>query len=280
MRLLSLLLICFLMSSCKMPEPIEKVVEAAKRTVGMAFQIGSKVEPTPMPSSTPMPLKANAELLKEMMVVTFNQEELEDQPQFEALLSSMNQGASLEGIYRGLVMGSRYRLMESKAKAASPNAIKFFALEMADIQMEMKNPTHFTKESAKEYPNIDFPEGPADTIDFTKDAEAPAEKPKTKHDLAETVLENFIGATPYTLKRVLAEEVLKKTDEMKDGSGDIAQWYSSLVVHLADSKVDFGLPQRNAIDYDFHFRFAKTMSLDRVKWEILNRYHRILNSMN
>ena len=274
------------LSACYVPAPVESAVESLKKMMGMAFQPAGS--PSPSASATPAltaaesASKANAELLAEMVQVTFNKKEIEDTAQFSALVSSLNQGASLEGIYRGLVMGSAYRVLESKAKAASPDAIKFFAMEMGDLQNGMKNPTIFTKDTAKQIPTIEYPEGVTDngpdslTFGETKnDNQEPVKK--TKNDLVAEILQDFIGATPFTLKRVLAEEALKKMDELKDSPADLAQWYAGLVVHLSGANTDFGLPQRNSSDFDFHSRFARTMSLDRVKWEVLNRYHRIIN---
>jgi hypothetical protein len=282
MKKISVVIACLCLSACDVPAPLENAVDSIKKMMGMAFQPKATPSPSPAQNAEASAVKANAELLAEMYQVTFNQKEIEDQAQFSSLVSSLNQGASLEGIYRGLVMGSRYRVLESKAKAASPDAIKVFAVEMSELQSAMKNPTHFNKDTAKQFPSIDFPEGADDstpdsyTFGETKD-ENGAEVKKDKTQVAEELLQNFIGATPFTLKRVLAEEVMKKIDEMKDSPADLAQWYAGLVVHLSSANTDFGLPQRNSSDFDFHSRFARTMSVDRVKWEVLNRYHRIIN---
>jgi len=291
-----------LLSACDVPIPLQNLMDSAKNLMGMS---PAKKETSPQPGASPAasPLSAaaaamaaNSELLTEMFQVTFHQKEIEDQSLFSSLVSSLNQGASLEGIYRGLVMGSRYRVLESKAKAASPDAIKFFATEMGELQAGMKSPSSFTKDTAKQAPTIDYPEGAADsppsagangpdsyTFGDTEKKEAapvPQSEPsgkRTKKEIASEILDDFIGATPFTLKRVLADEALRKIDELKDSPADLAQWYASLVVRLAETGTDFGLPQRNTTDYDFHFRFARTMSVDRVKWEVLNRYHRVIN---
>jgi hypothetical protein len=226
--------------------------------------------------------KANSELLFEMMTVIFNQKDVDDKSNFGALVNSLNDGASLEGIYRGIIMGSRYRELESKSQAASPELLKLFAHEMAELQVDMKNPTEFIKDDAIKAPSIEYPDG----IDSDAVANAPKAAPQTqevkpkkaKNELADELLDNFIGASPFTLKRVLGDEAMKKMDEMKDSQGEFAQWYAKLVVRLCDAHVDFGLAQRNDPNLDFHFKFAQTMSLDRVKWEVLNRYHRLLNS--
>jgi len=286
MKIIIVLLLSIFMSSCYVPPPLENIAESLKKMMGMAFQQLATPSPSPTPALDPkiVATKANAELLTEMFQVTFNKKEIEDPSQFSGLLSSLNQGASLEGVYRGLIMGARYRVTESKAKAASPAAIKFFASEMSELQAGMKNPTEFSKITAKEFPTIEYPEGTSDSgsnsLTFGNDQQGAQEKDKNKKDknaLAAEMLQDFIGATPYTLKRVLSEEILKKVDELKDSRADLAHWYAGLVVHLSDANTDFGLPQRNSSDFDFHFRFAMAMSQDRVMWEVLNRYHRIIN---
>jgi hypothetical protein len=283
MKMIAALLICVSLTACNVPAPLENSVESFKKMMGMAFQPKGPPRPSPTPMSAEAAAgKANAELLAEMIQTTFNQKSVEDQSLFVSLVSSLNQGASLEGIYRGLVMGSRYRVLESNAKAASPDAIKFFASEMGELQAGMKMPTVFTRDNAKQFPTIDFPEGVSDNgpdhLDFspTKDDNQEPTK-KTAQDITAEMLQDFIGATPFTLKRVLADEVMKKIDEIKDSPADLAQWYATLTVRLSGANTDFGLPQRNTNDFDFHFRFAKTMAVDRVKWEVLNRYHRIIN---
>lgn len=283
MKIFAILLSVFLLSACHVPAPIENAMESAKRLMGIAIQTSPTPAASPALSAEASAVKANAELLAEMFQVVFNKKEVDDPSLYSSLLPSLNQGASLEGIYRGLVMGSRYRVWESKAKAASPNAIKFFAMEMGELQESMKSPSAFTKETAKLAPSIDYPEGADDTpegLTFGDQKDSNQEEAKkTKQQITEEILQNFIGATPFTLKRILSDEALKKMDEMKDSPNDLAQWYAALVVRLSVAKTDFGLPQRNSDDFDFHSRFAKTMSLDRVKWEVLNRYHRIINRL-
>ncbi len=278
MRIKIIFLSLFMLSACDVPEPLENAIESAKKLMGMAFQQDNKPTPSATPALTPeqATLKANSEIIAEMIKVTFNEKEIVDQSLFLSLVSSLNQGASLEGVYRGLVMGSHYRVVESKSQAATPDAIKFFASEMAELQSGMKNPTRFIKDTAKQIPNIEYPEG----ISENSNEEIQVPVKMNKSQIAEELLQDFIGATPFTLKRVMAEEILKKFDEMKDSAADMAQWYAGLVVHLSGAHTDYGLPQRNSSDFDFHSRFAKTMSIDRVKWEMLNRYHRIINRLN
>ena len=222
--------------------------------------------------------KANAELLFEMMSVIFNQTEIEDKSSFGELVHSLNQGASLEGIYNGIIMGSRYRTLEANAQSASPAVLKAFAVEMAELQVVMKNPTEFVKDQSNKPLSIDYPEG--NEKQAVVEGHSQEVKPKkTKDEIFQLMLENFLGASTQTLKRVLGEEALRNMDQQKDSIGDLADWYGRFVLRMCDSQIDFGLPERNNANFDFHFKFAQTMALDRVKWEVLNRYHRYMNHL-
>jgi hypothetical protein len=243
---------------------------------------------SPAPRQTAGALaKENSELLAEMFNVVFDQKDSETKTDFGSLAMSLNQGASLEGIYRGLVAGSRYRALESKSQGAGPTELKAFAIEMSELQDTMKNPSTFDSD-ARKAPTIQYPtENDAAETDARDDANAntpeahdgsqAVTKKKDKIEVRNELLETFLGASGYTLKRVLGNEALKKMDEMKDDRGEMAKWYADFVIRMAQSKVDFGLPLRSQPDYDFHFKFAQKMAVDRTKWEVLNRYHRYLN---
>ena len=225
--------------------------------------------------------KENSELLFEMMSVVFDTTDIANKSDFGALVHSLNQGASLEGIYRGIIMGARYRGQESSEKGASPATLKAFALEMAEVQADMKNPTVFHEGEAKKPFEIEYPEGP------TTSAATPAEDRPVlkKEENALELLKMFVGASHFTLKRVLADETLKRIDEFQNSAGQLdvnalAQWYAQFAVRMAATKVDFGLKQRNEADYDFHFKWAQHMAADRVKWEVLNRDHRYINAIS
>jgi hypothetical protein len=220
--------------------------------------------------------KENSELLSEMMKVVFDEKDIDNKGDFGNLVHTLNQGASLEGIYRGLIMGSRYRALESKSQAASPGEIKAFAVEMAELQNTMKNPSVFTSDDARKAPSIEFPDGnPSAPIAHEGSQEVTQKRDKKK--VLDELLETFIGASGFTLKRTLGDESLKKMDEIKGDPGELANWYARFVLRMCDSKVDFGLELRNRPDFDLHFKFAQKMALDRLKWEVLNRYHRYLN---
>jgi hypothetical protein len=225
--------------------------------------------------------RENQELLAEMIRVVFDRDESEDQADFEALARTLNQGASLEGIYRGLIMGSRYRALESNSQAAAPGVLKVFAIELSELQEGMREPTRFDPEQARQVPRIDFPEdvvpgGPKAQVVATPDP-ASLKRPDKTENLKQ-ILKIFIGASPFTLKRILGEEALRKFDEAGEDPSLIPLWYAGLAVRLSSSNVDFGLELRGKPDFEFHKNFARRIALDRVKWEVLNRYHRYLNA--
>jgi hypothetical protein len=225
--------------------------------------------------------KENSEILAEMMKVIFDEKDIDNKTDFGNLVHTLNQGASLEGIYRGIVMGSRYRALETKAQAASPAELKAFAVEMAELQDSMKNPSVFTSDDAKKAPSIEFPDGSGVSDPMVPSAHEGSQEVTKKRDKTEVrneLLEIFIGASGYTLKRTMGDEALKKIDEVKSDPGDLGNWYAKFVLRMCDAHVDFGLELRNKPDFDLHFKFAEKMAIDRVKWEVLNRYHRYLNA--
>ena len=238
-------------------------------------ELGHVQDPTKVKASELA--KANSELLSEMMKVIFNQDEVEDKSDFGGLVRTLDQGASLEGIYEGIMMGSRYRALESKSQAASPTELKAFAVELADLQLSMKNPSVFEASEARKAPSIDYPDGSSIDVPTATAGSQEVTPKKDRMALQTELVQTFIGASGFTLKRTIAEEALKKMDEMKSDSGELAQWYAHFVLRMCETKVDFGLELRNKPDFDFHFSFAQKMALDRVKWEVLNRYHRYFN---
>lgn len=225
--------------------------------------------------------KGKREILAEMLRVVFDQAEIEDDDFFQGLFSSFNQGASIEGIYRGLVQGQRYRALETGGLGADPAQIRFFAAELARIQESMRNPTRLDTQESRRPPRIEYPEGDSPESAANPPPSVPADPkaPLKKGELENRLLRDFIGSSHFTLKRILGDEVLKKLDEMKGSPADVAQWYASTVVRLGKSGVDFGVPLRNSDDFGMHQRFAETVSLDRVIWEVLNRYHRCINAL-
>ena len=301
----------FFLSACHTPAPLQNLIELI---TGPELVVQEAPTPVPTPDnslsllpdlSTPTPasgilqVKCSAEMITEMFQVIFQKTEIEDKALYSSLVSTLEQGASLEGIYNGLVFGPRYRLLESKAKAASPESIKFFAKELTEVQKGMMSPTVFTNELTKLVPSINNPMAHAhNTLGVLGKAQekatpipTPPPLPTTLSSPADAVakaptqtveemLNNFIGVTPFTLKRMLCDEAMKKIDELKNSPTELAQWYAGVAVRMSGYNVEFGLPARNSSDFDSYVPVAKTMSPDQMKWEVLNRYQRVMNQLN
>lgn len=232
-------------------------------------------EVTGYSSETAKRAKINSELLREVYLVVFGQEP-KNRAEFGNMLDSMNQGASLEGVYNGLTHSAAYRKIEAENPSAAPLAVRVFAEELALLSLELKEPTAFSAESAKPL---------AMAVAPTSEAQAPsAAEPKSVEKLdAETLAANyeklFANASIFTLKRILGDEALQVAAEKKANKPELTSWYGKWVARIAGRKVDFGIPQRNLPDETFHAKWAMTASEDQLRWEILNRVHRTLNEM-
>src|SRR5579885_1240375 len=80
--------------------------------------------------------QANAELLREMMLVVFMRPP-KDQAEFNSYLSVLQQGATFEGIYNGFTHSSDYRQLEVSNRGASPLALKVFGQELAVLEADL-----------------------------------------------------------------------------------------------------------------------------------------------
>lgn len=207
--------------------------------------------------------KENAEILAEMVRVVFIREP-QDRENFQAYHSSLNQGASLEGILNGLTHSSAYRELEASSPPARPLAEAFFIDELLRIQAGMETPFPITSNSGK-------PLQKNGVLDGAKDAPAHQKPDKKTYELW------FADSSLPTLKRVLCEAVLQKIESAGAGVGD---WYGETAARLAGAGVDFGLSQRNLADAAFHKKWSETHARDRLVWESLNRYLRVLNHLN
>ncbi|CAM6054213.1 unnamed protein product [Sphagnum tenellum] len=181
--------------------------------------------------------------------------EPKDKLEFGSWVDALNQGASLEGVYNGLVDSSEYRNLEAQTSAAPLAAIKAFREEVTKLEAELAKPT---------------------------------------------VLGDFGLASIFLLKRTLGEEALKvihekqlpdPTSSPKLGDAKLspseshspqklALWYARWAAHMAERKIDFGLPLRNQGDEAFHLKWAMNATPDQLTWEVLNRLHRVINSLS
>lgn len=277
-----------------MPPEFERYYVGAQRAL-MALM---SAEPEPAPSGNPTSAspspsapdltknarnaKENAELLHEVYRVVFDREP-RDRAEFGNLVDSMNQGASVEGMYNGFTHSVDYRKLETTGPVASPAALKHFGDELALLELELPKPTEF---DASEIPNAHPQDAGDGTISYGKVPQpgvnatpTPSGSPDAS-TLSARYTQQFVGTSIFTLKRVLGDEALRVAAFKKAYPEKLALWYSQWVTHMSTLGVDYGIALRNRADEPFHYKWALTAGEDRIRWEILNRLHRVLNEAN
>ncbi len=244
----------------------------------------------PVHSPEALRSRANSELLSEVYRVVFLKEPA-DRAWFGGFVDTMNQGASIEGIYNGWIRGSDYRLRESEKQAAPPKAVAAFARELALIESDLEHTRVFKAEDSR--PPVllgaEAPVAPSEAPTESSEAAAfgkpldIAELPKARtavdaSSLAAKYEVLFLTSNFFTLKRVLGEEAIRLVNEKSVKAGALPDWYATWAVALSARGVDYGLEQRNRPDFQFHRQWAEQAGADRLTWEVLNRLHRVLNS--
>jgi hypothetical protein len=260
-----------LLAGCEVPPQwAEKLPPEARKLLGL--ELPETPAARKEPEVTPDGARMKAELLREVMAVTLMREP-GNRAEFKGYLSVLAQGGSLEGIYNGFTHSSHWRELEMSNQGASPGALKVFGEELALLEAELKPPTEFTPESAKPLPLPVWPDG----------SEAPAPKEPVKKPVVlapDAYSKIFVGASIFTLKRILGDEALRVTASKMNFPQTMAEWYSKWVVRLASRGVDYGIPLRSKADEAFHHEWALKASRDQLNWEVLNRLHRLLNDAN
>jgi len=289
--LISLALLAVGISGCQNPMDslarwaLQLSSKSAPDIQGSASQ--ATPEHTLQPSEAAEQAKQNAELLQEVMRVVYDRDP-SNRAEFGSLVDSMNQGASIEGLYNGFTHSSEYRKLEVENPGSSRAALRFFASELARTEAELKPPTVFGPESARP---LAVPEAPGDSsagdasagspgnpgvteVEFGKAAESAPTGDEAKY------MRIFSGASIFTLKRVLGDEMLRLIAQKLKDPKALRDWYGKWAARMCGENVDFGLPQRNLTDAAFHSKWAASADHDRLIWEVLNRVHRVLNAKN
>lgn len=221
----------------------------------------------------------NAELLVEMMKVIYQRDAKDSREFFQAFHSSLNQGASFEGVLNGMFHSAQYRAFEESKPQASTAARAFFIDELVRIQSQLKRSLWIGPKSGAPLPRLEMPTG---SVSSKKEEEVPAFNPtRSPADYAKW----FEKSSLPILSRILSEAVIARLEEAEPSVSD---WYSETAARLGGSGVDFGLSQRNIQDKAFHQswvldlaeRMPGSRAKDRVIWETLNRYLRILNHLD
>jgi hypothetical protein len=234
----------------------------------------------------PNSVSVNQKILNEMVKTVFLRDPISPK-EFSGLLDVLNQGASFEGVYNGLIHSTEYRQLEEKAKPALPGTLQKFAEEWTHLQLELppEERAKLTAALALPIPAIESPqEGDADHAIATEGGVAtPAPMPSyanredERKAVQRAVEETFLRANAFTMKRVIGTEVFKVFSRKKTDRNVLADWYARFCVRIAERGIALDYPQREDEDPEFHREWAWNASTDRLQWEVLFRLHRVLN---
>jgi hypothetical protein len=230
----------------------------------------------PLPSPEPSPSTnleghrlRNAAFIKEAYLVLLERNVTETE--FNRWMNTLDQGASFEGIYNGIVLGEEYKAKE--VGVAPPDAIRIYARIMTKLDMDSRfDPQNFKEDQNKNgESNASISES---TVKPPKEAEDALKK-----ELLQKYAKQAVNKSLYQLKRECALEALKTMDIKKAYKDKLATWYGRFAAFTNhEFKVDFGISQRNQASDITHYRWALDASEDQIKWEIFNRIHRLFNS--
>ena len=219
---------------------------------------------------------SHAQLLQEMYRVVFLAEP-KNVAEFNSYVEVLEQGASLEGVYNGFVHSDYYRDLEKRNSGAAPEALNLFLEILTATQLELGNPKVFDSDDAQPLSYIEHPTG--DSTDQQVPQEFKGKQIENDPKKLTTQYRNvFLGASFFTLKRILGDELLKLVEAKSGYKENLALWYSKWAVGSNQKiKIDFGLRLRNSNDEKFHYAWALNASPDAIRWEVLNRIHRLMN---
>lgn len=233
--------------------------------------------------------KANAEIIQELYRVVWLKDP-EDREEFAGWVAALSGGASIEGVYNGFTHSDRYRTLETTQRGATVRALKVFAIELTELTLHLSQPTLFESSAADPLPKAVEPDGyfEPSSVQFGRaaqkaghssgDATAHSDSKPGRTELHKRYSQTFVGSSIFTLKRILGDELLKVVQAKEADRERLSDWYAKWAVHMASYQVSFGLERRNSTDEGAHYRWALEASVDRIRWECLNRLHRLLNS--
>ncbi|MFZ9594671.1 MAG: hypothetical protein ACO3A2_01185 [Bdellovibrionia bacterium] len=125
--------------SCQVPVsvPWAEVFFPKKENAGEESQAPAQRSDEQLQSLAAKKAKIHAEVFRELYGVVLLSEP-KDRGEFGGWVDTLNQGASLEGVYHGLVQSEAYRRLETRAPAASPEALQVFREELNALHRELE----------------------------------------------------------------------------------------------------------------------------------------------
>ena len=152
------------------------------------------------------------------------------------------QGASVEGVYHGLILSTSYAAKETGTTTIS--VLRWYSQE------------------------LEFMDALSSQMDKKVKLQSAGQYVKEKSD-----------ASFFTLKKEFGERILREIELRKNNRKELSKWFATLASRWAKLEIDFGLTERNKREFDFHEDWAMENSVGLLQWEILNRVHRIMNQL-
>lgn len=233
--------------------------------------------------------KAHAEILRELYQVVLLKVP-QDRSTFGNWVDSLNQGASIEGVYNGFTHSKEYRDFEKQETTkAKPEAVQIFTEQWFYFQRELKKKSELHSSEALPLREANFSEL-GKTTSFSNASYSLLSQPGATILSQESVVKRaFSKASIYTLKRVLGDQALLwvaegRHENATQSAGSKPRFplnYANWVLDGLRSHIDFGLSLRNRDDADFHAQWAARELKSKsglLEWEVLNRIHRLINA--
>ena len=218
------------------------------------------------PTSQDQPRQLAAEFLKELHQATLERELTTDE--FNRWMNVLDQGGSYEGIYNGVVNGAEYK--DKETGAAPVGTIKVYADIMTLLAIDAKyDPLKLRSSEAADKETVEpLPQ------------QATAEEKAALHQEFE---QKALNKSAYALKREAGFEALRLMELKKEYKEKFATWFGHFVLYTneraqKEGLASFGVNGRTQGDEYYHYQWALKNSEDRVRWEVLNRIHRLINA--
>ncbi len=205
------------------------------------------------------------QFLTELYSVVLNREPTPQE--FQEWLNVLSQQGSYEGIYHGIAQNEEYRARE--VGAAPLGAMKLYADLMTEIALEARYDPLTLKEKQR---RAEGTEGLSSHVQEKQANSEEIKKLKAQYEQA------ALSKSFFTLKRETVAEALRMMELKRDYHEKFATWFGKFVLFTNGKNVDFGLAERNANEEQTHYRWALTHTDDQVRWEVINRIHRLFNA--
>ncbi len=231
--------------------------------------------PVAQPKSFELSVDSKTRLLKEIYDVVFQTADIPSdiypkqfQGQFQSHVQAVQQGASLMGLYNGLVHSAMYRIIETKTPPASNRTLALFSEEVSYLISEgevLEASAARTLPTMMGYDELEGVTQKSRVADIAlKDAAAVEKK--------------FTKLSVYTLKRVWSDLLLSRLYKLENSATSRAEWFADFAVRTSKRGVSFGLKARDSTEKEFFKKWAESAPQDLIYWEVLNRAHRLLNA--